>query len=373
MFYSIKNLFAIFFCCLYIQNAFAENNVIIFTKGKGGDYNSERILSHRVKQANINIESYNLSDKSLSEVSLDSIQKVILLGHGAVNEFLQKFDVNNFTNKDVIIYSHLYNKELINFIKNIASVSSKKVVVYVLESQQRNFEIKLPSNIQIISSPLVINSYYPETGKEIFQQNSTQIKQIISSQTIHLGGSYYNSENNLVKITDDEIKSALEKLPLIKNQITSVILHPRIFMDCKTLNDNFIDDKILNRIFSIRKIISLKTNAEVKVFLPQFIKQKIDKISGVKETFITPNYDSIIYAINNLKEAINIGTQYVSADQYNAFANINIAVHPFLLKPNDQEQIDYVLSYKRLLNSKNKKLGNTYILDSIVEQILSNS
>ena len=40
------------------------------------------------------------------------LQKVILLGHGAANEFLQKFDASNFAGKDVVIYSHLYSKEI---------------------------------------------------------------------------------------------------------------------------------------------------------------------------------------------------------------------------------------------------------------------
>lgn len=373
MVHYLKNLFVICFCCFYLNNACAEDRVAIFTKGKGGDYNSGQILTNRIKQANIKIEPYNLSDKLLSEISLKDTTKVILLGHGTVNEFLQKFDANNFTNKDVFVYSHLYSKELINFIKNIATTTQKQVVVYVTESQLYNFEVKLPSNIQIVSSPLVINSYYPDAAKNLFKQNSSQIKQIIANQTIHLGGSYYNSENNLVQINDNDIKNALKKLPLGKKQVTSVILHPRIFMDFKTADGNFILDKVLSRINFIRKVVALRTNDKVRIFLPQFIKQKIDKVAGTEEIFATPNYDSIIFAINNLQKEINIGTQFISADQYNAFANIKIPVYPFLLKPDDKEQGDYILSYRNLLNSKDKKLGDTYILDSIAANILSDS
>ena len=75
MIYYLKYLFVICFGCFCLNNAFAENRVAIFTKGKGGDYNSERILTKRIKQANIAIESYNLSDKSLSEVSLEDVTK----------------------------------------------------------------------------------------------------------------------------------------------------------------------------------------------------------------------------------------------------------------------------------------------------------
>lgn len=373
MIYYLKNLFVICFCCFYLNNAFAENQVVIFTKGKGGDYNSERILTNRIKQTSTAFESYNLSNKSLSKISLKDATKVILLGHGTANEFLQKFDINNFVGKDVLIYSHLYSKELINFIKNIATSTQKHVVVYVIESQLYNFKVKLPSNIQVISSPLVINSYYPEIAKSLYQQDSTLIKQIIANQTIHLGGSYFNSENDLIQISDSDIKKAIKKLPLKQKQVTSVILHPRIFMDFKMADSNFILDKILNRISFIKTTISARTNDKARIFLPQFIKQKIDKTANIEEIFATPNYDSIIFAINNLQNEIKIGTQFISADQYNTFANINIPVYPFLLKPNDKEQNAYVLSYRNLLNSKDKKLGDTYILDSITANILSDS
>jgi len=373
MIYYLKYLFVICFCCFCLNNAFAINRVAIFTKGKGGDYNSERILTKRIKQANIAIESYNLPDKSLSEVSLEDVTKVILLGPGAANEFLQKFDISNFAGKDVLIYSHLYSKELINFIKNIATSTQKQVVVYTTESQLYNFKVRLPPNIQIVSSPLVINSYYPDAAKSLYQQDSTLIKQIITNQTIHLGGSYLNSKNRLIQISDSNIKKAIKKLPLKQKQVTSVILHPRVFMDFKAEDGNFILDKVINRISFIKTTIAARTKDKVRIFLPQFIKQKIDKTTSKEEIFATPNYDSIIFAINNMQNEIKIGTQFISADQYNAFANINIPVYPFLLKSNDKEQNAYVLSYRRLLNSKDKKLGDTYILDSIAANILSDS
>ena len=86
-----------------------------------------------------------------------------------------------------------------------------------------------------------------------------------------------------------------------------------------------------NRLSFIKTTIAARTKDKVRIFLPQFIKQKIDKTTSKEEIFATPNYDSIIFAINNMQNEIKIGTQFISADQYNAFANINIPVYPFLL------------------------------------------
>lgn len=370
----IKSLIIV--CCFYLSTANAESKIMIITKGSGGDYFGALILSDRLKTRNVETVIYNLSNDSLSEINTSNIAKIILLGQGAINDLVTNCKASDFYNKEVFVYSHLYNQRIVDFIQKIANKNKNKVTIYVTKSQLHNFEINLSDNIQIVSSFLVMNSYQStDLLKTEAINNLDLIKQILTKQTIHLGGSYYNSGNVFVPVNSNNITEALKKLPLDKKQASSVLLHPRTFMDCKAQDGSLDLQKAFQRINSIYPAITndATTGQMVNFFLPKFIWQQLGKFvqqEKLYNIFPAPNYNAILYTINEAKSLhIKIGKQFISADQYNAFANIKVPVYPFLLQTNDQEQKDYISSYRKLLKNNEQKLGSTYILDHIVDAL----
>jgi hypothetical protein len=94
-------------------------------------------------------------------------------------------------------------------------------------------------DVDVFSSKLAINSYSEsEMLKNLAHENLDRISQILVNQTIHLGGSYKNLQNNWVHTNDDAIASALKNLPLEEGKI-SILFHPRTFIDCRDSTGKF--------------------------------------------------------------------------------------------------------------------------------------
>jgi hypothetical protein len=76
-----------------------------------------------------------------------------------------------------------------------------------------------------------------------------------------------------------------------------------------------------------------------------------------------PNYDAILFVLNNPNLVrYKLKKQFISIDQYNAFASIKIPVYPFTINNNDKEQADYLNYYKQVVIDNPSSLGSRFII-----------
>ncbi|NRB10298.1 MAG: hypothetical protein HRU35_01590 [Rickettsiaceae bacterium] len=357
-----------------------HKQLIVLSKGTGGDMKAATIFTSKINNHLKDYAiKYNIDDFNPARLNknLDGYTEIVLIGNPTVNKVVGNKELYHLANKNLFIYSHLYNPQIITNIKDIINNKAKMIYAFVAEFQKKSFqddpEIKqliAADKLKIYYSPLIASSYLPSKNYESkVTSELIKVKELIENRAvIHLGGSYYNSHGDFIKITNQEFKNALEKLALSTKSVT-ILFHPRVFLDLKN-NNKYDIGKIGQRLDFIADIIKNNNNiTDIKFSIPKFILQKLpDNHKHDSYMIITaPPYDAILNYINQ-NETIN-SRQYVSVDQYNAFANINKSVIPFLLNENDQEQLLYMKSYQNIIKN-DKTLSHNFIIDDILSVIL---
>lgn len=357
----------------------ASNNSFIVTHGNGGDYEASRSLHKRLNLQKNNIDLFNLSTEEgfKNFISMSGEAEImIMIGQNAINMLADKNP--GIKCKKILFYSHLYSPDMINFINNSLFCKDAEITVYITESQLetlRTASFFFRKDIDVIPFPLVINSYFEtEELKNLALTNSDVISNILTGNTIHLGGSYKNSLDQWVYVDDNDIEKSIKKLPLGDKKL-SVLIHPRTFFDCKIDGKLFDFDKVRKRLLSLDKSIKKHHSnvTDLFLYLPSFIIDQLDssgKFPSELNIFASPDYNAILFMINNpdLIKKGNLHTQFISVDQYNAFANIKFPVYPFLLKDNDLEQQNYLKSYKNLIENSSSSGFNNHIIDHIINR-----
>ena len=123
------------------------------------------------------------------------------------------------------------------------------------------------------------------------------------------------------------------------------MLHPRTFIDCKQDNGKFNLKKLQERIIFIDDITRLyhKKITEVYLYVQKFIWEKlllINKVDANLNIFPIPNYNEILFVLNNQNLVkYELKKQFISIDQYNAFASIKTPVYPFIINNKDETKL----------------------------------
>lgn len=157
------------------------------------------------------------------------------------------------------------------------------------------------------------------------------------------------------------------------------MLHPRTFIDCKQDNGKFNLKKLQERIIFIDDITRLyhKKITEVYLYVQKFIWEKlllINKVDANLNIFPIPNYNEILFVLNNQNLVkYELKKQFISIDQYNAFASIKTPVYPFIINNKDRGQVDYLNHYKQLIINNPSSLGSRFIIDNIAQLCIVNN
>ena len=197
----------------------SHKRTLIVTYGNGGDYTGAKTLYEELSAEKIDVTLYNLSENKY-DINLSKISTLAVIGQGAINEIMSN-KINLNSNK-LLFYSHLYSPEMVDFINEIATKQSKKnkIIVYITSSQLKSLEQMQKffiENVHIIPTKLVINTY-SENSKlaELTEADMLTLEQVLANQTIHLGGSYKNIQNEWVYVNGEQIVSAIKNLPLME-------------------------------------------------------------------------------------------------------------------------------------------------------------
>jgi hypothetical protein len=373
----------ILFRCMIEIFASSSSDILVITHGSGGDFSGANVLYEKLSLAGEKVKLHNLEKISIDSIDFIKAKTLVVIGLDAINLLMNHGII--LSNDSTIFYAHLYNYRMVDYINNIAKPKlhkKTKVTVCITSSQLnnlRNFKKFFAKSIDILSSKLVLNPYSEsETLKETTHANIDKISQILVNQTIHLGGSYKNSQNEWVYINNDAIAYAIKNLPLEEGKI-SILLHPRTFVDCKDDNGKFNLKKLQKRIVFINNIIRVyhREIIEVYLYVPRFIWEKLPELNKVGSNLNispTPNYDEILFVLNNPNLVkYELKKQFISIDQYNAFASIRTPVYPFIINNKDREQVDYLNHYKQLVTDNPSSLGSRFIIDNIARLCVVNN
>lgn len=325
-------MFKILFTFIATFMIFACNNtppsIDLVVKSEGGD-----------KKASILLQEYFTKNKIQSTLTQEEepdiekfSKKIIFMGQTASLNFIKYYkDEPIPKEKSIFLYSHIINQELLDFV-----VSNDNVKLITTESEKQIYQ-DVPEG-KIISIPLAVPTYLKSEGKKAYIDHKDAIDEVIKYPAIHLGGSYKNPKNQDVVIDTEVYSNLKNNLQIEETANISVILHPRTFNDI--LND---ENKIHDRLLAISGKNGTKNT---HFFAPANLYNKVKdniKFSEFK-IYPSPNYTGILYAVNTF----NVKEQFVSVDQYNAFADIKIKVHGFLLNQDDVNQSKYLEVYSNL-------------------------
>lgn len=113
------------------------------------------------------------------------------------------------------------------------------------------------------------------------------------------------------------------------------------------------------------------------LYVPKFIWEKlllINKVDANLNIFPIPNYNEILFVLNNQNLVkYELKKQFISIDQYNAFASIKTPIYPFIINNKDREQVDYLNHYKQLIINNPSSLGSRFIIDNIAQLCIVNN
>ncbi|QED23220.1 hypothetical protein [Candidatus Deianiraea vastatrix] len=238
---------------------------------------------------------------------------------------------------NISFYLHIISPEIIDFAKN-----NQNITIITTESEKNLNKKTISSNV--ISIPLAIPTYLKSESVQAYEDNKKVIHELLSRATIHLGGLYKNAQNQDVIITDSQFQSIPKDLNLTSKNHVSVIVHPRTFKD------------VIDKPMQIKKRLLLltkdgKLNKNMHFFVPKNLYDILNakENSGLFSGFniqLSPPYNGVLYAINELQMCEQ--KQFVSVDQYNAFADIKCKVHGFLLNKSDVNQKKYLNKYNSI-------------------------
>lgn len=379
----IVAIFLIFFSCMIEIFVSSSSDILVITYGSGGDFSGANVLYKKLKLAGEKVKLHNLEEVNIGSTDFIKAKTLVIIGLDAINLLMNREII--LSNDKIIFYAHLYNSRMVDYINNIAKLKlhkKTKVTVCITSSQLnslRNFKNFFANSIDILSSKLVINPYSEsKTLKKTTHANMDKISQILVNQTMHLGGSYKNLQNEWVYINNDSIAYAIKNLPIEEGKI-SILLHPRTFIDCKQNNGKFNLKKLQERIIFIDDITRLyhKKITEVYLYVPKFIWEKlllINKVDANLNIFPIPNYNEILFVLNNQNLVkYELKKQFISIDQYNAFASIKTPIYPFIINNKDREQVDYLNHYKQLIINNPSSLGSRFIIDNIAQLCIVNN
>lgn len=357
-----------------------SNGILLVTSGTGGDSGATTIISQQIKKYT-NMAPILMQVDDVKAENFAGKSHIAVIGHDALAN-IDKFKENlKKEAKNLIIYSHLYNKDTVNAINDIKSeLKATKIYVYITESNFQALKSSMSDTfndeIQVVKIPLVINSYLQADNYENdVKAYINELRTISKHETVHIGGAYKNLNNQLTNITQKQILDAIRKLP-IQGEELSLLLHPRYFTEFKS-NDDYNIEKILDALKSLERGLKehFKNIKIVNFYLPKMIYNKYEEMNANKNDmdnsiYMQPDYNLITYYLNSESEkGAHHEPQYISVDQYNAFSNFNFKVYPFLLNQDDEEQKSYLNEYSKLI--KDEILENNPLTQIIADRLKS--
>lgn len=318
------------------------NPSLIITKGTGGDASGATIIRTNLQHGTPDL--VNLSATPIDKINAKKYSCVLIIGQGAIKDML---DANNvattLTGKTIGIYTHLIDNSTLNLIRKLKSRAT--INVFFTNSQINILKIKNISGYKLLNSKNV--NIRGHASQVISTVNSGKISKITpasallenANYVIWLGGNYTTSSGTQRTFTTNQIVSALKPLSRIitSNSSVAIMLSPR-FLETSSNKES--------RDTRLTAIQTLFPQSKVTFYANKlFISQPVELDSSVH---LSPPYQELM-TIPWSKGTLH----FVSGDQYNLFTDLHTNIKPFLLDPNDIDQIIYAIDY---MNNRKKSL-----------------
>lgn len=307
-------------------------DIFILTAGSGGDYAGAQLIQERLLE-----QGHSVTLQTTKEVEekdpeqLEKYNRILVIGqlaaiHASKNpKSLPQWD-------KICVYAHLLNKNLVDSIAYNLGDKAKDTRFMTTSASYIDHRLKYGLAIRTVN-----------LNGELSQEALSVALLALSLPTIHLGGSYKSSENFDIQVDNEDYITTLANLPIHGTSV-SVILHPRVFSECTT------EEEKQQRLLAINEALLKKGIKEVYFYAGKFtINNKLPKEMPSEIQVIALEYNDIIKFAN--KNPDSLAKQFISADQYNAFADFGMHnggnLVAFYLKQSDKEQSEYVDSILR--------------------------
>lgn len=311
----------IFLFLITLANASSE--VLIIANGSGGDKNAAVLIQGYLNKKKVKTK---LFDTEAFKNDVDEVKNVLIIGQDATLLILSD-DIlkRKIKDKKVIFYSHIINDKTLSIIKNNQNIRliTTKSELNLLKHRSKN----------ITALPLALPTYTKVDARKNYEKDKKNTDTVLKNPTLHLGGAYKNSQNEVVEISNDRYSKVIKEI-IKQNNVKklSILTHPRTFFGLKENCD------------IIKRLKAIFINKNIYVYVPLSLFDKLKNEPEIKNLNLGcyENYNAILYKINEARE---IEKQFVTIDQYNAFADINKKVTPIFLNENDKNQKEYAKIY----------------------------
>ncbi|MBJ7265033.1 MAG: hypothetical protein JHC61_15545 [Burkholderiaceae bacterium] len=302
-----------------------DPGVLILTKGQGGDARGAAALASHWRSKK-KPDVLNLSTVGLDNIDSSAYSCLLIVGQGAADEALQSGRMlPAWKNKQIGIYSHLIDSTIVRYLESSGErlpirffFPQSQIDLLSKRNEKASFHLK---NYAVQTAPLAIETVSEKPRSDQDSENPALLDRDV---VIWLGGNYIDSSGMQRVLTTQEISESLKavRARMKPKSTVAIVLIPRIFDSEMTAAEKSNRLHEMKKLFSQHDPIFYGASPIVKALSSETLK-------------INPAlpYDRLMQLPWTHTE------HYVSADQYNVFADIGATnVFPFLLDPLDDDQ-----------------------------------
>jgi hypothetical protein len=273
-------------CCGVINE---KRAVFIYSEGYGGDHYASLAMEKKIKNNSVHI--YNV--KSIEDIDKKSKlykkKDLYVIGQGACNKIISK-SLSVYDN--ISCYSHIVDRNILRFVKNYNE--DKNLNLFINENQSYKLPFELNPKIKVYTSSGIMPTFDMK-NQDVERQfiiDKNLVNKIFQNKTFLIGGNFIDANYKKVIIDMNSYTELIKRNINNKDKNISVVLHPRFFDNCKDVNCKV--DKLKN----LKKNI-FDIDLSSRLYISKNIHDSSKEFANIAN--ISPNFNSIIYGVYNLK------------------------------------------------------------------------